>query len=328
MKVFMIALVLATLAFTGCEKKVEPVQVGEMNEYRDPAFGFKIRYPKDWMQLGTTGKALFCRSQEVAGKFIDPATGEEGAEVSAEIMQYGGKSFDDIVRASKEDLRQNAQLKPDEQITAGGKQSVKVSYSLKVTSKASIDGFEIYVPGDTAVYKLDFAGYGAQFAAHAAVFDAMLKSFELPVIIAKKSDTWQASPNLESAANAFFTIQYPDNLNFAPVSKGDKDLVIELRADRQDCSIHLDVFGAKGLSVEKVWDQNKARYKAKAKGQSTIDGHPAYWVDYSNMANISSRAYFVVKNDKAIRATLNWFAPQKDAYFPAFEKIVGTMKLK
>ena len=319
------------LAFTGCGKKVESVTVGEMNEYRDPAYGFKIKYPKEWKQFGTAGKALFCRSQEVANKFLDPSSGEEGAEVMVEVIRYEGKSPADLMQQLKDTLKQtwqNIQIEADQPLTVGGKQAVKVAYSIPVTSKTKIAGYQVYVPGDTAMYRLDMAGYGVQYEAHAAVLDTMLKSFEIPVVTAKKSDTWTASGNLETYTSNFFTLQYPDNLNFVPMNKGNKDLVMEMRADRQDCSIHIDVFGAQKLTVDKVWAQNKDKYKSKGTGDVTIDGNKAYWVDYSMMANVNSRAYFMVKNDKVIRATVNWFAPQKDVYFSVFEKCVNSMKLK
>ena len=318
------------LAFViaGCEKKIEPVPVGEMNQYKDPAYGFRLDYPKDWKQLGEAGKAKFAKSQEVMNKFLDPRSGEEGAQVVAEVIDYQGKTFDEILDSRKEDLKQIAQLGANEKLTVGGKEATKVPYSIRVTSKTNITGYEIYVPGDTAIYMLDFEGWGDYYAAHAAVFDAMLKSFVLPVIVPKSPGIWQASANLENYDSKFFTMKYPDNLNFVQMNKGDRDLVMEMRADRQDCSIHIDVFGAKGLAVDKVWEQNKGRYKAKSTGEGTVDGLKSFWVEYTPAANINSRAYFVVKNDKVIRVTVNYFAPQKDVYFPVFDNCVKSLKLK
>ena len=127
---------------------------------------------------------------------------------------------------------------------------------------------------------------------------------------------------------AFFTMAYPDNLEFVQVPKGNNDFAMEMRADRRDCSIHIDVFGAKGLTVDKVWEQNKGRYKSRGTGETALDGNKTYWVDYSPVANIGSRAYFTVKNDKVIRTTLNWFAPKRDVYFPVLETMVKSMKIK
>jgi hypothetical protein len=36
----------------------------------------------------------------------------------------------------------------------------------------------------------------------------------------------------------------------------------------------------------------------------------------------------MVKNDKVIRVTINYYAPQKDIYLPGFEKSVASLKLK
>ena len=331
MKFYFFMSIIFAFILTGCEKKVEPVPVGEMNEYRDPAYGFKIKYPKEWKQLGAAGKAVFAKSQEVLNKFFDPSSGEPGAQVTIEVIQYEGKSLDNIVQAAKDEMKQaNIEMSPDQQVPVSGKQAPLIPYKIQATTKTYIYGHEIFVPGDTAVYLLTFEGYGDYYGAHVPLFEAMLKSYELPVIIAKRPDIWQSSPILETYQSNFFAMQYPDNLEFVQVSKGDKDYAVEMRADRLDCSIHIDVFGAKGLTVDKVWNQNKGNYRAKNTGTATIDANKAYWVDYipARVKDINSRAYFVVKNDKVIRIILNWFAPQKDAYFPVFEKCVNSIKLK
>ncbi len=331
MKSFLIAGILLALAIAGCEKKIEPVQVGQMSEYRDPAYGFRIQYPADWKQLGTTGKAVFARSQEVCNKFLDPTTGEEGGQVTVEVLKLGGKSPADAIQSSKEDLKQlpTLTLSPDEQMTIAGKSSVKVPYVIKVTSKTNITGYQIYVQGDTAIYRLEFEGYGDQYGAHAAVFDTMLKSFVPPVVVLKKPDVWAPAGTTETFTSNFFTMDIPENLEVVDVKKGPKDdLAMERRADRLDCSIHTDVFGAQKLPVEKVWNQNKGRYNIRGTGQTKIDGENAIWGDYSPRKDIGSRVYFVVKNDKVIRVTINYFAPQKEIYFPVFEKCVASIKLK
>ena len=62
MKTSFVLGLLSAMLLIGCgERKIEPVKVGEMNDYRDPGYGFKIHYPKDWKMLGTTGKAVFAK---------------------------------------------------------------------------------------------------------------------------------------------------------------------------------------------------------------------------------------------------------------------------
>ncbi len=330
MKSTLLFLALAALILAGCgEQKLEPVKVGEMNQYVDPGFGFKISYPKEWKNLGTTGKAVFAKSQEVIDKFLDPRSGIEGAMVTVEVFPYAGKTPDSSIQSIKDDLKQqNAEIQPDQQMTVAGKPAVMVKYRIQATTKTSIYGHDVLVKGDTALYSLEFEGYGAQYDAHVNVYDALLKSFEPPVVVAKKPDVWNPAQALSEYDSKYFTMKYPDNMEFVNVPKGNNDFAMEMRADRRDCSIHIDVFGAKKLTVDKVWEQNKSRYKAKASGEGTIDGNKSFWVDYTPMKDINSRAYFVVKNDKVVRVTVNWFAPQKEVYFTTFEKSVNSIKLK
>jgi len=314
----------------GCGKtEVAPVPVGEMKDFRDPGFGYTIKYPANWLQLGTSGKALFTESQEMAEKFITPSKGVEGGRVLVEVFPLNEMDTPQAMEAGKAVLAQsNAEMGPETEVTIGGKPSTKIPYAIPVTSKTKIHGYEIYVPGDTATYKLTVEGYGDQYAAYQGVFDAMVASFTLPIIVEKKPDVWQASPNISSLDTKFFTLPYPENMEFVDVKKGDKDYVVELKADRQDVTLHIDVFGAVGLTVDKVWEQNKGRYRARGSGETTVGGEKTFWVDYSPMNNVSSRAYFTVKNDKVIRTTLNWFAPKKEIYFPVLEGMVKSLKLK
>jgi hypothetical protein len=333
MKSLLFTSLLFILVLAGCENKpVVPLPAGEMNEYRDPGFGFKIKYPKDWKQMGSAGNAVFAPSQDVINKFQDPATGLEGGMVTAQVIKYDGKPADAVTQSAKDELKQtwqNIEIQPDAPVTISGKNGTNVRYTIPVTSKKKIIGNDVYIAGDTALYKVSFMAFGDdQATIHSQIFAAMQGSFEIPVVVKKTDDKWAASQNMETYTSNYFTMQYPDNLEFVQVSKGDKDLAMEMRADRRDCSIHIDVFGAKGLTVDKVWEQNKGKYRAKGTGNTTIDNEKAFWVDYSPVANINSRAYFVVKNDKVVRTTVNWFAAQKDVYFPVFENSVKSIKLK
>lgn len=332
MKQLIVAVFTITILFlAGCgEKKAENVPVGEMTAYRDPGYGFSIKYPKDWKQLGTVGKAVFAKSEDVVLRFQDFKSGEPGGMVTVTVVEYKGHTPVDVMGSTNDELKTYAQVKPEQQVQVAGKQASRVDYYYQATRKYQVQGYVVYVPGDTALYSIDFKGYGDQFDAHQAVFTAVLNSFELPVITSKKSDVWVPKPPVEYTNSPFFTMQYPEDMEFTPTKKtGDRDFVIEMHApDRQDCSIHIDVFPAKKLNVDKVWEQNKGHYRALGTGKSTIDGLAAYWVDYPGAKDVSSRAYFTVKNDKVIRVTVNWYSPKKDVYFTALEKIVNSIKLK
>lgn len=322
------------LVLSGCsEQKVEPIHPTGMNEYRDPGYGFTIKYPNDWKQYGTAGNAVFALSQDVINKFQDPQSGLEGGMVTVGVIRLGGLTAAQITQAGKDSLKQtwqNAQLQGDTSGTISGKPSAGVRYTVPVTSKKQIMGADWYIAGDTAVYKVTTLAFGRdQAIANSEIFSAMLNSFVAPVVVAKKPDFWTPSGVMQGYDSPFFTMKYPENLNVVDVRKAAKDdFAMEMRADRLDCSFHADVFGAEKLTVDKVWEQNKNRYHAKTSGKMTIGDQPAVSADYSPRKDIGSRVYFVVNNNKVIRITINYYVPQKDIYLPTFEGMVKSLKLK
>ena len=68
--------------------------------------------------------------------------------------------------------------------------------------------------------------------------------------------------------------------------------------------------------------------KARSTGKGTIGGEPALYVSYSPRAQVESRAYFAVKNDRVYRVTLNWYKPQEVEYTAAYDKVLASIKLK
>lgn len=332
MKFYLPLILVFAFVLVACEHKVEPVQVTGLNEYRDPAYGFRIKYPQEWKQFGTAGRAEFAKSQEVINKFLVPTSGEEGAMVTVEVIPFAGTPASELIDSTKTSFRETfrdvIQMDPEQAVNVAGKEAMKVPYRIQATTKTSIYGYQVFVPGDTAMYRLDFRGYGDQFNAHTAVFDTMRQSFELPVVVAKRPDVWQPSTETQPLETQYFTLRYPENMESMPVSKGTNDYSAKFRADRLDCSIQIDVFGAKGNSVEKVFDQNKGRVRARATGETSIAGQKALWVEDQAMANVMRRQYYVVKSDKVIRPTITWYAPQREVYFPVLEGIARSMKLK
>ena len=105
-------------------------------------------------------------------------------------------------------------------------------------------------------------------------------------------------------------------------------MVVGLRGQRQDCNVLFDVFGAQGLTLEKVFAQNKGRYKGAVEGKVTIGGQPALTLTLSAAKDVERRVYFAVKNDKVVRITMDWFKPQRTEYLAAYEKVITSIKFK
>ncbi|HET6272910.1 MAG TPA: hypothetical protein VFG32_08015 [Bacteroidota bacterium] len=322
-------LLVAVLLLGGCgEKKMEPVAVSEMETYHDPGIGFSITHPKGWIKNAEVGRARFYNAQDVDKKFLDPTgVGAIGVEISVSVIKTHDPASQ--IKQFKDDLTtQGYVLQPEQSVSVGPLTGTKMGYTANYGAKNIINGHHVLIAGDSVVYDLGFAGFGDYYTAYAAVFEASLNSFEAPKPKEKGRDETLPSEEMAKYDGKMFSFQYPDNFNFQNTAKGKFDEVVDLRGVRLDCSIRFDVFAAQKLTVEKVVEQNKGTYKAKSTGKATIGGESAMFINYSSRADVDSRVYFVVKNDKVVRITLSWFKPQGESYIPVYEKVISSIEFK
>ena len=181
---------------------------------------------------------------------------------------------------------------------------------------------------DTVLYDIGAAGFGDMYESHKAVFDSALASFQFPKPREKGRDETLPSESFTANDAKLFTFEYPDNFNFETVAKGLNELALSLRGVRRDCSIMFHVFGAKGLTLEKVVDQNKGRYAGASSGKATLGGVPALTLTYSASRDVERRFVFAMKDDKVYRVTLDWFKPQRTEYLAAYDKVLSSFKFK
>lgn len=333
MSLLLVSLSLVVFLSVGCSKKAEVKPVGELETYRDPFYNFEIGYPKDWSKNLNIGKAYFFSSKEAEARFYPPfQVGALGAKITLMVDSAGGKTVNDCAKEFKDSLRASGwTISGEEPTILGGMEAVKVTYAGRVeqAAKTTMYAYRILAVKDSLLNTLECAGFNEMFNAYGPTFDAVYKTVKLASLRrATTGVAWKPSESMEKYSSPYFDISYPDNSEFTSPRKGSYDFVMEMRAYRQDCSIHIDVFGAKALSVDKVVEQNKATYKG-APTATQIDGNKAFYINYSpGVPQISSRVYFVVKNDKVIRITLNWYQPQRDMYLAAFEKSIASLKLK
>ncbi len=327
-KLFLIAL--AAIALVGCgEKKMEPVKVGEMQEYKDPGLGWSISFPKDWPQVNAeVGRARFYNAVGVDSKFRVPnEPGTIGAEIAIDAIKTDdGNGL--VVKNIAEMKANGFQLQPEEKITVEGMEATKVKFGANYGKNSVIHGHHIYIVKDSTVYDLAFSGFGQFYEAYAQVFEASLNSFKAAKPKEKGADETLPSETVSSFNGKAFSFEYPDNFNSTNPSKEKYEEVASLRGVRQDCSIRFDVSPAKGLTLEKVFEQKKGLIRGGAAGNATVGGQPAKTLTGAVSKDVSRRMYFVVKNDKIIRITTDWFRPQSDKYESAYSKVIASVKLK
>lgn len=320
---------LAFLSLTGCGKKeVAPLPVPEMSDYRDPGYGFHISFPKTWLTNAEVGRALFFSSQDVDKRFLDPEGAfPDGAIIDISLVKTPnpGALRDSMVSQMKS---VGFQVAPAEEITVAGKKAERFPYTARYTSGMS-EGEHVYLDADSILYDFWFAGFGDFYKANKDIFAASLASFQFPKPVAQGVDATLPSEAFTEGETKYFSFRYPENFNFNPdVKKGTFEFSTELHGYREDCSIRFDVFDAKGQGVDKVFAQNKGKYRALETGKETIAGEQAMFVSYSPSRDVVSRAYFLVHNGKAFRVTMNSYRPQEKEYAGAFSKILSSIKFK
>jgi len=326
-----IGTLLIGLLAAGCggKKEVTPVPVGEMTEFRDQALGYHLKYPKAWIQDAETGvRARFFNAPDVDRRFLDP-TGPYPDGVAA-IVEITKTTTPDSTwkHQISEMAKMGFVVGKEEAVTVAGKPAVKVPYSGNYTAQVKETGYHVFLSLDSMLYDLRFAGFGGLFEAHKAVFDATLASFELPVPTEKGRDETLPSEAMTEYDAKLFTFQYPENFNFENVAKGNNELAIGLRGMNKSCSIQFTVFGAKGLTVEKVFEQNKGKFAGAVAGKATVGGQPALTLTYPATKDVERRFYFVVRDDKVYRIATDWYKPQREQYLAAYDKVLSSIKFK
>lgn len=332
-KEFLIVTVLA-VTFVACQKSA-PVTVPPLQSYRDALNLFAISVPADWQQSSEPGKLNIYNTQDAWNKFADPSSSSKpGVRIYIYAQDIGGQRLQDVVEQFKDNLRQQqAQIDPDVQTTLAGIPAIKIPYALRIDNRNTIYGSAVLAVADSVEYGYECQGFNKEFNRYAPIFDTVETTYQIiPKAVAKQQLPEDLIPSSTFATyqNDVFSIQYPANFTATPKgASGDIQSSVIIQGYRVDCTIQVDVLDAKKLTVEKVFDQNKGKYPNVAGTKKIqLDGLEAYQINYSTMRGIQSRAYFVVKNDKWIRVTLNWATEMQKDFLPAFEKAVSSLKLK
>jgi hypothetical protein len=333
---FMLFALLVSIMIIGCgKKKVDIKTVGELTQYKDPVYSFEVSYPKDWVKNNEIGTGRFYPDQNSMGRFSDPysGAGQGGVQIkvacvkSGDALEKAAKDYKDTMRAEQR------KIDNEEKFKLGDKEGIKVYLTSNYGKENVQKSYRIFFVTDSVVTYIDCAAFNYDWEAYAPIFDAVVKSLKTGITpkagaTSNVATIEKPSDKFENYNTPYFTVSYPENFNFSSPPKGKNEFSVELKGERLDCTIRFDVFGAQKLTVDKVVNQNKAAYKTTSATPVTIDGTAAQYMNYSQIKNVSSRAYFIVKNDKVIRITLNWFTPESDTYKPVFEKVVNSMKLK
>lgn len=333
-------LTLAVLCFAlaaGCTRKAKPAPIDELKLVTDELRSFSMSVPSNWFKQQRTGDLILASTSKTIGqRFMNFGAGDGGAKVEIRALVLDSvTTMDTVISRFKLEFEDDLDRYTAETAQLGGKPAKKLTVKFD-----QIDGefqsVAYFAEQDSIVTMVQFAAFGNTFGDYQERFNEILATVKLakrPAPIEQPKVAAPTGPEPPSDTlrvyNApDFSIQIPQNF------EGKKGTVSALSSmnflgSRYDCTIQVDVFDAKDQkNLNKIVEQNKGRYGGGSAAATTIDGEKAYYFSYNPAANVSSRAYFTVKNGKMFRVTLNWFKPEQSVYLPLFERCLATMDIK
>jgi hypothetical protein len=336
-KIFLF-LIAAAILLPSCSK--EQVEVKEWAQFQDQFFKASFNYPKNWVVVPEPTKIVVSSSVEAAEKFFDrdPRKADGVQIIIASDRSDSKQDFVEFVRNFKADKEaEGYKVTEMEDAKIDGLDAKKVVYSGAIDENTKLKAIYIATLKDSTMYYIQFAAFNDLFAPYRPIFDSVLASLVLPqkIVIPKGVNPAIPLSQVEKYSDSYFQLEYPANFGSNEVQKkGDMISGVRFAGNkdgmRNDCSIDIDIRPAKKLTLEKVVAQNVKFFNPKSRGETSISGEKAMYMNYipQKVRNIESRVYFIVKNDRIYRIILNYYTPMKKDFLPAFEKVVASIRLK
>lgn len=329
MIILAMAALISILCFSKCGGKGDVVEIKSLAVYEDPAVKFSIKYPENWISQQVTGaRFLVFTTKTAKTRFVRyDALGTAGAKIEVLVTSLDSTMTLDSVMANK--LFQPDAYTPAKNITIDGVQGFMQTYAFELED-GPFHGEVYYATKDnklaTTIY---FEAFGGTFDEYKKQFDEIIASIKLAAKPAEKSDTItvveEADPpstTLRTVSGEGFSIDIPDNFS--------KEGGMYLGQRRGDSYIKVDVFDAsKTKDLSKLVDENKKKLPgAGGTTNISIGGEKAMKVAYNPSGKVGGEIYFVLKNKKLYRLTLNWFKGEEKDFKPIFQKCAMTWKVQ
>jgi hypothetical protein len=318
----------------GCARKAGKAAIETWDQYSNTDLRIGFKYPAGWVLDPQANRYTAYSSNEVIERFLDPEMkGKDGARLVITFDKMDTlKTLDQALEGVKNSLTQSgfdiAEVTPRQ---VQGQPGTQLHYSGYVDAKNKFEALQAIVIKDSFLCTIKFEAFNKFFQTGQQVFDTACVSVLLPESRKKLSpeDEAKPSPDFLSFENTHLKISYPKNFNVeTPEPKAPVLFSLEIKGLRMDSNIRIDILPAQNLGLEKVVEQNAKFYKETSRGEATIDGNKAVFLNYSPVKGIQSRVYFMVKNDKIYRILFNYYAAMKTDFLPAFEKTIGSIIAK
>jgi hypothetical protein len=335
--------VIAILSSCG-QKKVATNEIGELTNYSDATAKFEIKYPKYWITVKNPGvRFIAYSSDEARTEFLNITNMEaQTQEIPASRIEFltlkveAGKSYEETINTGARMYQSNL-YSAAEPVTIDGVQGSKQKYSFEFGSSSKLEG-EIYIAtkDSQVVNVIIFEEIGGNFDKSKAKYQEILLSAKLAVksaAPAKSNETAKLkeapgpSDKFVAASGEGFSVQIPDNFKLAKSSTKGAEKSFMISGERRgDCTASIDIVDPKGASLEKIAEAYAAKLGASSK--TSIGGITAYMFNVKTKADLDSKLYILMNNNKQYKIFVNYYKPEATSYKPAFDKIIKSIKFK
>lgn len=336
MKQTLVVLAVMAAFVAGCNRTPDVPPIAEWDTYSDQFFRVTFTQPKGWQVQTEPSRVTITSSVEAMEKFFDPyAKKPAGAQliVSGE-KQDSVTTLDAVVEAYKTGLTESGfQITATNEITIDSLRAVEVVYGGRFDENTALRAVRAYAYKDTVVYYVHFGGFNEYYEPYRSVYDSAVKTLVLPKpkVAAKAVDPALPAEAVTRLDNERLTVQYPENYGVTlgkPSGEVEYSLTIK-GTYRDDIKVTMDVRPAKGLTVDKIVEQNvKNLSRVSTPKDASISGLSGKMVTYVPTRGIDARMYFVVKDDKFYRIIVFWPTALQKETLPALEKVIASLKLK
>jgi hypothetical protein len=326
---------LGAMIWIGCSQKDSKPQIAGWTENTGDIQLPGFKFPQGWVMTSEGGsRYTIYSSQEVIDRFYDyTVKGKDGARL---VVWYDRMDTLKTLEMSIDELKNTLSASGFDisEVTASpvrGVQGTAVHYSGFVDAKNKLEAVQVQAVKDSFLVTVKYEAFNKVFTPYRMVLDTALATFRFPVSKKdlKPEDLQKPSAVYKSYEDATCKISLPDNFSAstAPL-KAPIVYSLDVKGDRADCTLRIDILPAQNQTLEKVVEQNSKFFKPTSRGEATVAGVKSIYLNYSPQAGVQSRAYFLVKDDKMVRLIFNYYQKMKDDFLPAFEKMAGSIQLK
>lgn len=325
--------------FISCKEKPQPVEIGEMKVYNDETLKMGIKYPSNWETSSEEGLQFAATSQKLGIERLRnyASDGAPIAQLSMLAVKIDStKPLDKIFNSLRE--FQQIAYDPDETIQIDGVEGTKISYHFPLND-GEYKGFTILAAKDSTMATIiKFRAFANGFDIYQDKVDEIISSIKLAETPAKRTDTvFVASEEYPFPSEALVTstgkgysISIPDNFKGVSAKAAGAEYSQKYEGMRRvDSYIQVDIIDAsKQSNLKKIVEQTTGGIQNKKETNLKLSGLDAVLIEYSASANIQRRLYYVVKDKKLYRITVDWYKGEKDQYLPVFEKVINSFKIQ